>query len=51
MERSHRQADTQGLELRSKMAAISREALAAAMGTGALPGKDREHEEEHAAQD
>lgn len=51
MERSRRQVDTHGLELRSKMAAISREALSEVMGTGELLGKDREHEEEHAAQD
>lgn len=50
MELSRRQVDTQGLELRSNMAAISREALAEAMGTGELLGKEREHEEEHAAQ-
>lgn len=52
VELSHSQVDTQGsLKLRREMEAISRQVLAEAMGTGAFPGKDREHKEECVAQD
>lgn len=52
MELSHSQVDTQGsLKLRREMEAVSRQVLAEAMGTGAFPGKDREHKEECVAQD